>query len=348
MNINLDTIPKVNEETGTLVSDYINTLTKPIGSLGRLEKLAIELAKIKGEQFPSVTPPGVLVFAADHGITDEGVSAYPKDVTEQMVRNFLQGGAAINVFSREIGAFLEIVDIGVAKDIDDEQLINKKVRYGTANFFREDAMTREEAEKAIEIGYEQGLNLIDKGAQCLILGEMGIGNTSASSAILAVLSGQDVSDLVGIGTGLTSEGLARKAEIIKESINRRNPNRDDALDCLAKLGGLEIAGMTGAMLAGASRQVPILVDGFICTVSALLASKLSSNANDYMFVMHQSAEPGHKAAISLLGKEPILDLNLRLGEGTGAALGFPIMKAATLMLKEMATFESAGVSTKGE
>jgi len=340
------TIPKGNKEIGKKVYEYINTLTKPVGSLGKLEGLAVTLAEMKNEDFPSVTPPGVLVFAADHGITNEGVSAYPQAVTEQMVRNFLNGGAAINVFSRQIGAHLSIIDIGVVTDIDHPDLVTNKIRYGTANFYQEDAMTRKEAEQAMEVGFEQASRILDKGAQCLILGEMGIGNTTASSAILAVLSNRDVSSVVGAGTGISGEKLVQKIAIIKEALMRRNPNPYDPIDILAKVGGLEIAGMTGAMLAAASKRVPILVDGFICTVAALLAKEISPNAADYMIVTHQSQEPGHHIAISLLKKEPILDLGLRLGEGTGAALAYPIIQSATLMLKEMATFDSAGISKK--
>ncbi|WP_284035502.1 nicotinate-nucleotide--dimethylbenzimidazole phosphoribosyltransferase [Neobacillus sp. 114] len=339
-----ESIPKVNKEMGRQVSEYINTLTKPIGSLGRLEELAIKLAEMKNEAFPSVTPPGVLVFAADHGITHEGVSAYPQAVTEQMVRNFLNGGAAINVFSRQIGALLEVIDIGVANDIEHESLINKKIRYGTANFYRENAMSREEAEQAIEVGYQQGLQIIKKGAQCLILGEMGIGNTTSSSAILAVLSNRDISSLVGKGTGISDETLVHKAEIIKQALERRSPNPNDPIDIIAKVGGLEIAGIAGAMLAAASKRVPILVDGFICTVAALVAKSIFHGVDDYMIVTHQSIEPGHQIALSLLGKKPIIDLGLRLGEGTGAAISHSIIQSATLMLKEMATFHSAGIS----
>lgn len=340
-----EAIPKVNKEMGRQVSEYINTLTKPIGSLGRLEEVAINLAEMKNEPFPSVTPPGVLVFAADHGITSEGVSAYPQAVTEQMVRNFLNGGAAINVFSRQIGAILKIIDIGVANDIEHESLINQKIRYGTGNFYHEDAMSRQEAEQAIDVGYNQSLQIIQEGALCLILGEMGIGNTTSSSAILAVLSGKDISLLVGRGTGISDAAFLHKTAIIKQALLRRNPNPNDPIDIIAKVGGLEIAAMTGAMLAAASKRVPILVDGFICTIAALVASLISPSVNDYIMVTHQSIEPGHNIALSLVGKKPIIDLGLRLGEGTGAAISFPIIQSATLMLKEMATFQSAGIST---
>ncbi|MEK5442449.1 nicotinate-nucleotide--dimethylbenzimidazole phosphoribosyltransferase [Fredinandcohnia sp. FSL W7-1320] len=341
-----ESTPKVNKEMGRQVGEYINTLTKPIGSLGRLEEMAINLAEMKNEPFPSVTPPGVLVFAADHGITSEGVSAYPQAVTKQMVRNFLNGGAAINVFSRQIGAILKVIDIGVATDIEHESLINQKVRYGTGNFYLEDAMSRQEAEQAMDTGYNQALQIIEEGAQCLILGEMGIGNTTSSSAILAVLSGKDISQLVGRGTGISDATFLHKTEIIKQALIRRNPNPNDPIDILAKVGGLEIAAMTGAMLGAASKRVPILVDGFICTIAALVASLISPSVNDYIMVTHQSVEPGHNIALSLVGKKPIIDLGLRLGEGTGAAISFPIIQSATLMLKEMATFDSAGISKK--
>ncbi|WP_332630525.1 nicotinate-nucleotide--dimethylbenzimidazole phosphoribosyltransferase [Halalkalibacter flavus] len=339
-------IPELNKDMGKRVYEYINTLTKPVGSLGRLEELVIQLAEMKNEVFPSVTKPGVLVFAADHGITAEGVSAFPQAVTEQMVRNFLSGGAAINVFSRQIDAMLEIIDIGVTTDIKHNSLVNKKIRYGTANFSQEDAMSREEAEAAIEVGYSQALEMVKRGVQCLILGEMGIGNTTASSAVLAVLSNKDVNSLVGNGTGISSEQYIHKVQVIKQALQQRDPNPDDPIDVLAKVGGLEIAGMTGAMLAAAENRIPVLVDGFICTTAALIAKAISKQVVDYMIISHQSIEPGHEVAITLLGKKPILNLGLRLGEGTGAAIAFPIVQSATLMLKEMATFSSAGISEK--
>ncbi|SOC43069.1 nicotinate-nucleotide--dimethylbenzimidazole phosphoribosyltransferase [Ureibacillus acetophenoni] len=339
-------IPNRNKEMGQQVYEYINTLAKPLGSLGRLEEIAIELAEMKNEAFPSVSPAGILVFAADHGITEEGVSAYPQVVTKEMVHNFLDGGAGINVFGRQIDSYINIIDIGVANDIEHTSLINRKIRYGTANFYREDAMTRQEAERAIEVGYEQGSEMIKKGAQCLILGEMGIGNTTASSAILAVLSNSDVATLVGSGTGISQEILIHKTKVIKQSLQKRKPNPHDPIDIIVKVGGLEIAGMAGAMLAAATNRVPILIDGFICTVAALLAKEISPNAFDYMVATHQSVEPGHRIALNLLGRKPILDLDLRLGEGTGAAITFPILQSATLMLKEMASFDSAGISKK--
>lgn len=337
-------IPPINEQKGEEVRAYIDTLTKPQGSLGRLEELAIELAQITGKSFPTVTPPGVIVFAADHGIAAEGVSAFPQEVTTQMVLNFLQGGAAINVFARHIGALFSIVDIGVAHDVEGEGLIQRKIRYGTANFLIEDAMSKSEAVQALEVGIEAAEQIIEQGAKCLILGEMGIGNTSSSSAILAVLSGEKIESIVGRGTGIPSEKLLYKQQVIEQALDRRQPDPHDPLDILAKVGGLEIAGMAGAMLATAKHRLPILVDGFICTVAALLAEKICPMVKEYLIAGHQSQEPGHQVALQLLEKKPLLDLQLRLGEGSGAAVAFPIVEAATRMLKEMATFSSAGVS----
>ncbi|MGM7684978.1 nicotinate-nucleotide--dimethylbenzimidazole phosphoribosyltransferase [Cytobacillus sp. Hm23] len=342
------TIPPLAKQKGTEVSRYVDTLTKPQGSLGRLEEIAIALAEMTGESFPTVMPPGVIVFAADHGIAKEGVSAFPQEVTSQMVYNFLTGGAAINVFSRQIEAKFKIIDIGVANDIDGEGLVNRKIKYGTANFLQQDAMSYTEAEQAVKVGYEEAEKFIKDGVKCLILGEMGIGNTTTSSAILAVLTDENVTEIVGHGTGISDDGKIKKIEAIKQGIVKRNPNSTEVYDILSKIGGLEIAGMTGAMLAAAHYRVPILVDGFICTIAACLAKVIDPAVVDYMIVGHQSVEPGHKIAIEFLGKKPLVNLGLRLGEGSGAAVAFPIVKSATLMLKDMATFTQAGVSNKEE
>ncbi|UOQ94718.1 nicotinate-nucleotide--dimethylbenzimidazole phosphoribosyltransferase [Halobacillus shinanisalinarum] len=339
-------IPELDVDAGVRVKSYVDSLTVPHGSLGRLEELIIELAEITGSSFPEVSRPGVIVFAADHGVTAEGVSAYPKEVTEQMVRNFLNDGAAINVLSRSIDAYFNIVDIGIDSDITLEGLTVKKVRRGTGNFAKENAMTRTEVIEALEIGYEQGLKMIERGAKCLILGEMGIGNTSASSAIISVVSGEPIDTLVGSGTGLTKERVIHKRNIIEKAILDRKPDPNDPIDLLSKVGGLEIAGMAGAMLAAASDRTPILVDGFISTTAAVVAKLISPRVVDYMFVGHESIEPGHKKAIELIGKQPLINMRMGVGEGTGAAVAFPILKSATLLLKEMATFESAGVSSK--
>lgn len=339
-------IPAIDKKVGRDAQTYIHSLTKPVGSLGRLEDLAVSLASMTKERFPTVFPPGVLIFAADHGIVSEGVSAYPQEVTGQMVRNFLNGGAAINVFSKQIGAKLTIVDIGIAADINSQTLISRKVRYGTANFLLEDAMIREEAEQAIDAGYQTANEMINNGIKCLIPGEMGIGNTTASSAVVAAVSGEEVDTLVGTGTGIEKEKLQIKKDVIEKALALRKPNGDDPVDVLSKVGGLEIAGMAGAMLAASSRSIPILVDGFIASTAALIAKMICSGSADYMILGHRSAEPGHMKVIKLLGKEPILDLGMRLGEGSGAAIAFPVLQSASLMINEMATFEAAQISAK--
>ncbi|WP_404467967.1 nicotinate-nucleotide--dimethylbenzimidazole phosphoribosyltransferase [Sutcliffiella horikoshii] len=339
-------INPINLMQGAMMQEYVNSLTKPQGSLGAVEEIAIQLAQITGEDFPEVTPPGIIVFAADHGVASEGVSAYPQEVTVQMVHNFLDGGAAINVLGKQIGAKVEIVDIGVAADVDRVGLHMKKIRHGTANFLKEDAMTREEAWQAIEVGSDMATSVIECGAKCLIIGEMGIGNTTSSSAILSALSGLDVEEVIGTGTGISVDQLKRKQQVIRQSLQKRNPDPTDPIDTLSKVGGLEIAGMIGAILSAAERNIPVLVDGFISTVAALVAKRLYPEVNGYLFIGHQSMEAGHKHAIMLLDKKPILNLGLRLGEGTGAALAYPILEAATNIVKEMATFESAGVAGK--
>ncbi|MFK2824086.1 nicotinate-nucleotide--dimethylbenzimidazole phosphoribosyltransferase [Bacillus sp. B190/17] len=339
-------VPPLNKEMGIQVTNYIHTLTKPMGSLGKLELFAIKLAEMTGVPFPEVSPPGVIVFAADHGITQEGVSAFPQEVTVQMTANMANGGAAINVFSRQIDAKFKLVDVGVASDIVTEGIIHKKVRKGTANFLHEEAMTKEEAVQAISVGYEEAKSLIDEGIKCLIVGEVGIGNTTASSAVLTTLTNADPAEIVGRGTGISTEQHERKVDIVKQAVHNRQPDPRDALDILSKVGGLEMAAMAGAMLAAAERRVPILLDGFICTVSACIARLLAPASSDYMIVSHHSAEPGHTKAMNHLEKSPILQLNMRLGEGTGAAIAFPILESAVRMTAEMATFESANVTNK--
>ncbi|WP_416148836.1 nicotinate-nucleotide--dimethylbenzimidazole phosphoribosyltransferase [Salipaludibacillus sp. HK11] len=345
METTINKITATNKQVGKQTLAHLNNLTKPPGSLGRLEKLAVQLAEITGDTFPTVSPPASIVFAGDHGIAKEGVSAFPQEVTTQMVANFLAGGAAINVLTKQIDAMLEIVDIGVASDIEGSGFINKKIRYGTANFAKEDAMTRKEAQKAIEVGIDIVKQVIKQGANSIILGEMGIGNTTSSSAIIATLAEVNVEGIVDIGTGITAEQRVLKRKIIAQALEDRKPNREDVLDILSKIGGLEIAGMTGAILGAASERKPVIIDGFICTVSALLATKLVPEARDYLIFSHRSQEQGHTTALKMLQANPLLDLELRLGEGTGAALAFPIVESSLKILKGMATFTSAGIST---
>jgi len=339
-----DGIPPLDRDVGDRVRGYLDTLTKPPGSLGRLEQLAISLAEMTGDAFPDVTPPAVLVFAADHGVAQEGVSAFPQDVTAQMVANFVAGGAAINVFARQIGARLEVIDVGVASALPGEGLVIDKVRAGTANITRQDAISRAEARQALDVGMRAADRAIDAGCRCLIVGEMGIANTTASSAMLAVLAGETVCRLVGAGTGIPESRLAHKTDVIERAIAARQADPNDPLDVLAKLGGLEIGAMTGAFLGAAARRRPTIVDGFIATVAALLACRLCPTARYYLIFGHRSCEPGHEVALAALAATPLLDLQMRLGEGSGAALAFPLLQAATRMLADMATFDAAGVA----
>ncbi|WP_108447155.1 nicotinate-nucleotide--dimethylbenzimidazole phosphoribosyltransferase [Halomonas denitrificans] len=325
------------------VGRYLDTLTKPPGSLGRLEALAVTLAGLAGEDFPDVTPPGVVVFAADHGVAEEGVSAFPQAVTAQMVANFVAGGAAINVFSRRIGARLEVVDVGVVGELPDHGVVHDRVRPGTANLAREAAMSRDEAREALAVGRRAARRAVAAGCRCLIVGEMGIANTTASSALLAALTGAPVSALVGAGTGVAGAALDHKRAVIEAALVARAPDPDDPLATLAALGGLEIAAMAGAYLEGAAHRLPLLVDGFIATVAALVACRLEPALRPYLIFGHRSHEPGHRLALEALDAEALLDLELRLGEGSGAALAFPLLEAATAMLAEMATFADAGI-----
>ena len=324
-----------------------NTLTKPPGSLGRLEELSIQLAGIKADPFPSVERKAVIVMAADHGVASEGVSAYPAEVTAQMVQNFLDGGAAINVLARMAEARVSVVDIGVAVEFGAVSgLIQRKVMCGTRSLAQGPAMTRQEAELALQVGVDVLNEEAAKGLDLVATGDMGIGNTTPSSAIAAVMTGLPVAQVVGRGTGIDDQGLQRKIKVIEQALAVNKPDPKDALDVLQKVGGLEIAGLAGVMIAAAGRRIPVVVDGFISTAAAMIAVGLAPGVREYLISAHQSVEVGHRAMLSHLGLRPLLDLNLRLGEGTGAALAFHLIEASTRILREMATFDEAGVSDK--
>lgn len=346
MHAIIDHIQSVDFHAGEEARRYLDTLTKPPGSLGALETLAIQLSAITGELKPSVMPPAVIVFAADHGVAAEGVSAFPQAVTAQMVANFAQGGAAINVFARQIGARIEVVDVGVTSNITAPCVINAKVRHGTANIAVTDAMHPEEALEAINVGVAAVERAKKTGSKCIMVGEMGIANTTASSAMLAVFTGESVASLVGVGTGINQQQLAHKIAVIERAIAGRNADPKVPLEVLAKLGGLEIAAMTGAYLAAAGQRLPAIVDGFIATVAALTACRMCPAVRGYLIFGHRSQEPGHDVALKALDASPLLDMNMRLGEGSGAALAYPLLQAATAMVAEMATFADAGVSDK--
>jgi nicotinate-nucleotide--dimethylbenzimidazole phosphoribosyltransferase len=323
-----------------------DTLTKPRGSLGRLETLARQVAGIVGQVRPRLTDQLVFVLAGDHGVTAEGVSAYPSDVTAQMVYNFVRGGAAINVLGRHVGARVIVVDMGVDAELPAlPGLVLRKVRRGTGNFAQASAMTMADALACIACGIDLVETEVKGGHAWVVTGDMGIGNTTSSSAIIAAMTGTPVEHVTGRGTGVTGAALARKTAVIKAALERHQPQRRDALDVLAKVGGFEIGGLAGIILGAAARRCPVVLDGLIATAAALLAVGLVPAARDYLIAGHRSVEPGHTVALNDLGLEPVLDLQMRLGEGTGGALALPVLEAACRLLDEMATFEEAGVAT---
>jgi nicotinate-nucleotide--dimethylbenzimidazole phosphoribosyltransferase len=345
MSLNLPPIGGLDLEAAEAARARQGVLTKPPGSLGRLEELSIQLAGITGRARPTVARKAVIVMAADHGVTAEGVSAYPAEVTPQMVLNFLHGGAAINVLARQAGARVVIVDIGVAGDVGPAPgLEMRKVARGTQNMARGPAMTRQQAEQAIEAGLQIVHAEIERGLDLAATGDMGIGNTTASAAIAAAITGKPVAQVTGRGTGVDDAGLARKIAVIEKSLAVNGPDPNDAFDVLCKVGGLEIAGLAGVMIGAAARRVPIVVDGFISGAAALIAAGLAPDVKPYLIAAHQSVEAGHRMMLEHLGLRPLLDFDMRLGEGTGAALAFHLVEAAARILDEMATFAEAGVS----
>ncbi len=343
----LPSIPPFNHAVANQARDRQQMLTKPSGSLGRLEELSVQLAGMTGKARPRFSHKAVVTMAADHGIVVEGVSAYPAEVTPQMVLNILHGGAAINVLARQADARVIVVDIGVAYDFEGVQgLVHRKIARGTRNMHKDPAMTRAQAEEAVQAGIEIVQTEIKNGLDLVATGDMGIGNTTASSAITAVLTGKPVEQVTGRGTGLDDAGLSRKVDLIKEAISVNNPDPADALDVLSKLGGLEIAGLAGVIIGAAAQRVPVVVDGFISGAAALTAAELAPEVKPFLIASHQSVEIGHQAIWEKLGLHPLLDLGLRLGEGTGSVLAFHLIEAATRILDEMATFSEAGVSDK--
>ncbi|MBF0619299.1 MAG: nicotinate-nucleotide--dimethylbenzimidazole phosphoribosyltransferase [Candidatus Omnitrophica bacterium] len=326
----------------------LDNLTKPQGSLGRLEDLAKQVVEITRVKKPLLTHKVVFVMAGDHGVTEEGVSAFPKEVTPQMVYNFLRGGAGINVLSQHVGARVVVADMGVAVDLTPSpELIVRKVGYGTKNMAKGPAMSREEAIKSIENGISIFETEFKKGIHLAATGEMGIGNTTPASAIVSVITGRTAADVTGKGTGIDDAGWAKKVAVIRKSIEVNKPDATDGLDVLSKVGGYEIGGLTGVILAAAARRVPVVVDGFISSSAALVACVIEPKVKDYLIASHVSVEQGHKVVWDYLGLKPVLDLGLRLGEGTGAALAMGIVDAGVKVLLEMSTFEAAGVSEKG-
>lgn len=341
----LGKIRRVNSEFSGVAQKHLDNLTKPAGSLGRLEEFARRLVTITEDPRPTLGRKVIFTFAGDHGVTSEGVSAFPKEVTPQMVLNFLRGGAGINVLARHAGAEVVVVDIGVDYDFGPlEGLTGRKIMRGTANMAKGPAMTRDEAIRCVEAGIELAESHAKKGYGLFGTGEMGIGNTTPSSAIASVLTGRPVAEVTGKGTGISEESLSKKIAVIEAAISLNRPEASDPLDVLAKVGGTEIGGIAGIVLGAAANRVPVVIDGFISTAGALVAYCMAPDTRDYMFAAHNSVEIGHKVMLEKIGLRPVLDLDLRLGEGTGAALAMPIIEAGLRIYKEMATFGDAGVS----
>ncbi len=322
-----------------------DNLTKPQGSLGLLEELSVQVAGIQGTVRPGIRDKVIVTMAGDHGVSAEGVSLYPQEVTAQMVYNFLRGGAGINVLARHVGARVVVVDMGVAVDLEPHpELVVKKVAYGTKNMAQEPAMTREEAVRAIEAGIEVVESELGRGMDIVGTGDMGIGNTTASSAVVAALTGAPVAEVTGRGTGIGDEQWAHKVGTIERALALHRPDPTDPLDVLAKVGGLEIGGIAGVILGAAAHRLPVVIDGFIAGAGALIAAGLAPQVKDYLIAAHLSVERGHRLVLERLGLTALLNLNMRLGEGTGAALGISLVEAAVKILNEMATFAEAGVS----
>ncbi len=322
-------------------------LTKPQGSLGRLEELSIQIAGIRGEAIPKLEHKAIITMVGDHGVVAEKVGPWPQEVTAQMVYNFLGGGAGINVLTRQVGARIIVVDMGVATDLKaGPQLISRKVAYGTQNMATGPAMSEEQALKAVETGIEIVNDEVSRGLDIVGTGDMGIGNTSASSAICAVITGRPVVQVTGRGAGSDDAQLACKVEAITRALAKNRPDPKQPLDVLAKVGGFEIGGLAGVMLGAAARRVPVVIDGFISGAAALIATALAPVLKDYLIAAHVSVEPGHKFLLEHIGLKPLLNLDMRLGEGTGAALGIFLAETATRVLAEMATFAEASVSEK--
>jgi nicotinate-nucleotide--dimethylbenzimidazole phosphoribosyltransferase len=325
----------------------LDHLTKPLGSLGRLESLAKQIVGITRNATPHLSRKVIITMAADHGVTHEGVSAYPQVVSQQMVANFLRGGAGINVLARHVGARVVVVDMGVVGDLPPHpDLVSRKIGYGTRNITQGPAMTLEQACAAIQAGRDIVEREIARDTDIVGTGDMGIGNTTASSAIAAAMTQAPVEQVTGWGTGIDEATHARKVAVIQRALAVNAPDPSDPLDVLTKVGGFEIAGLVGVILGGARARRPVVVDGFISGAAALIAVGLEPRVKSYLLASHVSQEPGHRRVLEHLGLEPLLDLNLRLGEGTGAALAISLAEAACKVLTEMATFEEAGVSGK--
>lgn len=341
----LASIQPLSPEALSRAQAHLDNLTKPPGSLGKLEELARRYVAIKGSA--ALRKKSIFVFAADHGVTAEKVSAYPAEVTPQMVLNFLNGGAAINVLARHAGAEVIVVDIGVNHDFGScPGLIDQKIAFGTGNMARGPAMTRQQAEQSLNIGIKLAAAKIREGADVLCTGDMGIGNTTAATAVFCVYGKRDPSEICGRGTGIDDEILSRKISVLEKALNINRPDPEDPIDVLAKVGGFEIGAIAGTILGAAAHKTPVIIDGLISGAGAILAAQLKDDVRDYIFTSHLSQEPAHKLCFDLLKQPHLFDLEMRLGEGTGAALALLMLEAGTKIYSEMASFQQAGVSGK--
>ncbi|MEA4847549.1 MAG: nicotinate-nucleotide--dimethylbenzimidazole phosphoribosyltransferase [Clostridiaceae bacterium] len=332
------------EESMKKAAERLDKLVKPIGSLGKLEDLAVKISGITGKQSNSFEKKAIIIMASDNGVVEEGVSAAPQAVTALMTINFLKGTTGVCVLAKHAGADIRVVDIGVGSDLEYPGLINRKIRKGTGNIAKGPAMSRDEAVCAIETGMEMVSQLVKDGYSLFGTGEMGIGNTSTSSAVAMAFLGCSAEAAVGKGVGLTEEGYANKKSVIERAINVNKPDPKDPIDVLSKVGGFDIAGMTGCFLGAAYQRVPIVIDGFISAAAALAAYRINPLVKDFIIPSHLSEEPGYKLVISEIGLKPLLDLNMRLGEGSGCPLAFNVIEAAEVVISDMATFEEATIN----
>ncbi|MCE9672254.1 nicotinate-nucleotide--dimethylbenzimidazole phosphoribosyltransferase [Myxococcus stipitatus] len=340
-------IPEPDIDAGRKCQALLDLKTKPQGSLGRLEELACQWAALRGEPAPAPPRKGLVVMAADHGVTEEGVSAYPSEVTGQMVANFSRGGAAINVLARQHDVRVQVVDMGVRNPVEGLEGVRvHRQGPGTSNFTRGPAMSRRAAEEALSVGALLAQEMADEGITLLGLGEMGIGNTTSSAALTCVLTGVSPDVATGRGTGVDDAGMVRKVDAVRRALAVNQPDAADPLDALAKVGGFEIAGLAGVALGAASRRVPVVLDGFISSVAGLVAARLCPRVTPFLVASHLSREIGHRRVLEALKQRPLIDLNLRLGEGTGAVLAMGLLDSSLRILHEMATFSSAGVAEK--
>lgn len=340
----IDQIELLDKNAMKLAKERQDILTKPKESLGILEDLSIKVAGITGNPMPEIRDKVIITMAGDHGVVEEGVSLFPQEVTPQMVYNFIRGGAGINVLGRHVGARVVVVDMGVAAEVEHQNIVNKKVDYGTKNMTKGPAMSSEQAVRSIEAGIEVFEDELKRGLDIVGTGDMGIGNTTPSSAIVAAITGEKVERVTGRGTGIDDTALEAKIRAIKKALEINSPDKNDPLDVLAKVGGFEIGGLAGVVLGAAAHRIPVVIDGFISSAGALIATELAPLASQYIIASHCSVENGHKVMLERMSLCPLLNLRMRLGEGTGAALGISIVEASTKILKEMTTFAEAGVS----